>query len=122
VTADDIASDLMANAGVGPFSIISGQRLRRMLQSAAEQGMALADIPRDIGRRTLRFTDEDWALSFDEESGEEAWWITLELLDPEQRGDDIVDHLAELSLSDVEAERLIGHLQDMIATGRRRFR
>ena len=116
MSPQEIAAAKLAERGIRSFSLVGGSRVERMIAEAIEQDRR--DYPRVIKRQTLRFTDEDWALEFDEDSGEEAWWITLQLLDPELRD----DCLAELSLSDVEAERLIGHLQDMITTGRRRFR
>lgn len=113
----EVAMEICREFDVKAYSIVGGQRVAKMLKAAIERDRADREQP----RRTLQFTAQDWALDLDEESGEEAWWITLQLLDPEQRANTIVDHLAELSLSDVEAHALVDGLLAIIAEGRNRF-
>lgn len=115
----------MEEFGIRPFSIVGGRRVAAIVEAVVAATLQvmhrLPDYPGVIGRQTLRFTAQDWALDFDEESGEEAWWIQLQLLDPEQRAASIVDHLAEVSLSDIEAIALRDALDQIITEGRRRF-
>ena len=82
---DGAVEATMKEYGIRPFSIVGGSRVAAIVRAvviATIQALRQLDYPPVIERRTLLFTDDDWALDFDEESGEEAWWITLQLLDP----------------------------------------
>jgi hypothetical protein len=100
--------------GVKPFSIVGGQRLTNIVQSAVRH--ALSDSPGE-----LQYHDGDWAFDIDEESGEEAVWIDLQLFDPDDPDPSVRHVNAVLTLSDVELRGLVEAGQEILAESRRRF-
>lgn len=114
----ELAADLLAERGIRPHSIIGGTRMQSLIAEAVMRDRAQrADIP-----RVIHFVEGDWDLDFDEDSGDEAWWIELQLLDPETASSTVRPHLAVLCVSDVEAAGLRDALDQIITEGRRRFR
>lgn len=64
---------------------------------------------------------EDWDISLDEESTNEAWWMLLDLFDADDESLTDRTTQATLLLSDVEAERLIMALVSAVADGREKY-
>lgn len=124
----DFATEILEEQGVRQFSLVGGARAHRLISWAIDRAREDDRQRQAVGRtirasreqrkpETIRFVEGQWDLDFDEDSGDEAWWIELQLLDKESGA-----HLATLTLSDVEAHGLVDAMLKMISEGRERFR
>lgn len=80
-----------------------------------------ADSPGESGRITYGLHANDIMLEFSEDSVPDSWWINLQLLYPHDSSDPIVEHLAEVGMTDVEVLDLAADLVKMVIDGRARF-
>lgn len=121
-SATPIVDRVLEEAGIRPFSIVGGARLSNLLHKAIELDRARREPDSPGESETLYLKDGDWAFDIDDDScSEEAWWVELQLFDPEDESDQVRTVIAELSLSDVELEGLITAATDILNEGRARF-
>jgi hypothetical protein len=121
----EIAAELLREQGIRAFSLLGGVRAEHYMawaidRAREEDRQRRADSPGES--ETLYLKDGDWAFDIDDDScSEEAWWVELQLFDPEDESDQVRTVIAELSLSDVELEGLITAATDILSEGRARF-
>jgi hypothetical protein len=60
-------------------------------------------------------------LEYSEDSTPDSWWINLQLLYPDAPGSPVVEHLAEVGMTDVEVMDLVHDLVAMVIGGRVKF-
>lgn len=115
-SAAPVVDSILKEAGIRPFSLVGGARLETLLFKAIELDRARRDSPGES-----LHVEGDWAFDFDEQSGDDAWWVELQLFDHADTDLHIRHVVATLSLSDVELEGLIRAATEIIAEGRNRF-